>query len=109
VPDNLGEIVILSIGRRKHCPNAEIVSRLNSLMLADRGLKCVPYKKSGAKTRNLRSELGPEVVLVAILTKNRKSGLFYVQYFRFHGPCEVDIGGRHLVFGPKHSCQISRS
>jgi len=46
----------LSIGRRKHCPNAEIVSRLNSLMLADRGLKCVPYKEIGCE--NSKSAVG---------------------------------------------------
>ena len=56
MPDNLGEIVILLIGRRKHCPNAEIVSRLNSLILADRGLKCVPYKEIGCE--KLKSAVG---------------------------------------------------
>ena len=30
-------------------PNAEIVSRLNSLILADRRLKCVPYKETGCE------------------------------------------------------------
>jgi len=29
--------------------NAKIVSRLNSLILADRGLKCVPYMETGCE------------------------------------------------------------
>ena len=57
-------------------PNAEIVGRLNSVILADRRLKCVHTRKPGAKSRNLHSELEPEVVFAAILAKNRKSGFF---------------------------------
>ena len=30
-------------------PNAEIVSRSNSLILADRRLKCIPYKETGCE------------------------------------------------------------
>ena len=58
-------------------PNAEIVSRLNSVILADRRLKIVFHiRKTGAKSRNLHSESEPEVVLAAILAKNRKAEFF---------------------------------
>jgi len=110
IANTVAKLQARQLGRNRHIvarsakllsPNAKVVSRLNSLILADRRLKnAFHIRKPGAKSRNLRSEFKPEVVLAAILAKNRKSTFSSVQYFRCHWPCKVDIGGRHLVFVP---------
>ena len=85
--DTVAKLRVRQLGRNRHnvawsakllSPNAEIVSRFNSVILADRRLKIHPIitRKPGAKSRKLHSELEPEVVLAAILAKNRKSRFF---------------------------------